>query len=69
MCQFSLTDKTNFIFELPGQSLIVIYYCQTQKKVNFEVTKFLPILGQVFYFGVAALAAIFRFVSFNLLNV
>jgi hypothetical protein len=33
------------------------------KTINFakSVTKFLPDLGQVFYFGVAALAAIFRF--------
>jgi hypothetical protein len=33
------------------------------KTINFtkSATKFLPVLGQVFYFGVAALAAIFRF--------
>jgi hypothetical protein len=55
MCQFSLTDKTiNF---------------KVRRRRTVEVTKFLPILGQVFYFGVAALAAVFRFVSFNLLNV
>jgi hypothetical protein len=48
MCQFSLTDKTiNF---------------KVRRRRTVEVTKFLPILGQVFYFGVAALAAIFRFV-------
>jgi hypothetical protein len=34
-----------------------------------SLSTFLPILGQEFYFGVAALAANFCFVSFNLLNV
>jgi hypothetical protein len=36
------------------------------KTINFtkSATKFLPDLGQVFYFGVAALAAVFRFAKF-----